>query len=378
MEASSRSESTASNRKQSSPRRRSPTRGKATPIEDELPREYMQKVFAMPLLQRELEREYAEQLQAARQDFAALVITLPSQLRRVILPEGSAGPRSGAKWPLLELEACYERMLEQLPGHEQPRSEGILREAKRLQRRIESAREPLILSHLRYVVHVVRAVNGYGVPLTDLIQEGTVGLITAVERFEPERGYRLSTLAYWWIRKAVSAALADKPSVIRIPVHVRRGIQAVARATRELSLTLGRSPTPQEISSKTKIPLKQIAQLLGIARETGPLEPTDDDDKGGIVRYVPDTSSPDPLEHTLAHEVQHKIRAALDLLTPQEQQIIRLRFGLGDKERHTLKEIGEIVALSRERVRQIERKILQRLQVREELQQVFHYLTTSG
>jgi RNA polymerase primary sigma factor len=375
MEANDRFESTASDGLKNLPHQRNTSRGKLTPIEDELPRDYMQKVFSMPLLEREVEREYAEQLKEARQDFAALVITLPSQLRPIILTEGAAGPRTGAKWPLQELEACYERMLKQLPGHEDPRAAGILRQAKRLKRRIESAREPLILSHLRFVVHVVKAVNGYGVPRTDLIQEGTIGLIAAVERFEPERGNRFFTFAYYWIRKAISAALSDKPSVIRIPVHVRRRFRAVTRAARELSGTLGRSPTPQEISGKTKIPVEQIVELMKIAQDARSLESTNEDDPGGILRFVPDTNSPDPLEHALDHELKQKIRAALDLLTPQEELIIRLRFGFGGKERHTLKQIGGILALSRERVRQIERNILEKLQSTKELQGVFHCLT---
>ncbi len=152
----------------------------------------------------------------------------------------------------------------------------------------------------------------------------------------------------------------------------------MTRAARELSGTLGRSPTPQEISGKTKIPVEQIVELMKIARDARSVESTNEDDTGGILRFVPDTNSPDPLESALDHELKQKIRAALDLLTPQEELIIQLRFGLGDKERHTLKQVGEIVALSRERVRQIERKILARLQVREELKQVFHYLTTSS
>ncbi len=377
MEPSDRFKRTASDGKKSL-RQRNPARRKATPIADGLPPEYLQKIFSMPLLKREAEREYAAQFKEARQNFAALVITLPKELRPMILTEGAAGPRTGAKWPLQELEACYGRMLEHLPGHEDLRAEGILREAKRLKRRIESAREPLILSHLRFVVHVVKEVNGYGVPRTDLIQEGTIGLITAVERFEPERGNRFSTFAYWWILKAISAALSDKPSTIRIPAYVRRKFWAVKRADRELRYTLGRSPTPQEISSRVKMSVEQIAELMKIVRDAGPFEAANDDDTGGILRYVPDTSSPDPLENTLDHELKRKIRAALDLLTPQEELIIQLRFGLGGKERHTLKQIGEIVALSRERVRQIERDILERLQATKELQEVFHCLTTRG
>jgi len=368
MEANDRFESTASDGEKSLLR-------KATPVEEEVSPDYMQKVFSMPLLEREVERGYADQLKEARQDFAALVITLPQELRPMILTEGAAGPRTGAKWPLQELEACYGRMLKHLPGHEDPRAAGALREAKRLKRRIESAREPLILSHLRFVVHVVKSVNGYGVPRTDLIQEGTIGLIAAVERFEPERGNRFFTFAYYWIRKAVSAALSDKPSVIRIPVHVRRRFRAVTRAARELSGTLGRKPTPQEISRKTKISVEQIAELMNIARDARSIEAPNDDDTGGILRYVPDTSSADPLEQALDHELKQRIRAALDLLTPQEELIIRLRFGLDGKERHTLKQIGGILALSRERVRQIERNILEKLQVTKELQGVFHCLT---
>ncbi len=270
MEANDRLESSADSGN-SRLRQRNPSRGKATSVENDVSPEYMRKVFSMPLLEREAERQFAAQFKEARQNFAALVLTLPEQLRPMILTEGCAGPRSGARWPLQELEECYGRMLEHLPGHRHRRAEAILREAKGLKRRIESAREPLILSHLRFVVHVVKAVNGYGIPVTDLIQEGTIGLITAVERFEPERGNRFSTFAYWWILKSVSAALSEKPSIIRLPVHVRRRIRAVRRATRELKCTLGRNPTPQEISGKAKISVEQIAELDSIVRDTGPL-----------------------------------------------------------------------------------------------------------
>jgi len=337
---------------------------------DRLPPENMWKGFSTDPLEREAEREYAEQFKEERQNFAALVLTLPKELRPLILADGVAGPRNGAKWPLRELEACYGRMLEHLPGHEDLRTERILREAKRSKRRIESAREALILSHLRFVVHVVKTVDNYGVPLTDLIQEGTIGLIAAVEKFEPERGNRLSTFAYWWILKGISEALAEKPSIIRLPMHVRRRIRAVKRAARELSGTLERSPTPQEISRRARVSVEQIAELAKIV-PTGPLEAANDNGMGGILHYVPDTSSPDPFEDTLNHEMKQKVHAALDRLLTREALIIRLRFGLGYRKRYTLKQIGEIVALSRERVRQIEIDTLKILQATMEPQKVF-------
>jgi RNA polymerase sigma factor (sigma-70 family) len=235
--------------------------------------------------------------------------------------------------------------------------------AREHKRHVDHARDALILANLRLVVHIAKKYLNHGISFMDLIQEGNIGLMKAVEKFEYERGNKFSTYAYWWIKQAIERAIADKARIIRIPVHVNEKIKKIARVARELGETLGRKPTPPEIAKKLRMPVAKVEEILGVVQEPQALEDLSaDDDSPGLLRFVADPNAVSPLERTVDRELREKIEATLRVLNPREEEIIRLRFGIGRDMPYTLEEIGRVMGLSRERVRQIEATALKKIQ----------------
>lgn len=336
-----------------------PARGSKAMPEDLISR-YLREVQTAPLLEREEEARHARQLWESRDAFAIAVRTLPTRMQESLISDRDSN--DATRWPLEKLEAIHVRLEELTLNPTDPEVTVVLTEALRHKRRIDAAREALITSHLRFVAHVVRQYKFLDVPFLDLVQEGNVGLLKALDRFDPAKGFRFSTYAYWWIRQAITRAVVDKSRLIRLPEHIQARISQVRRAYRELRESLDRRPNDGEIAEKLDLPIKKVEELVAFVQDPDPLEDHGTEEEGGRVRVIENLSVPSPLETALQQEKLDRVVEAVNSLTPREQRVIRLRFGMEGDRTHTLQETGGHLNLSRERIRQIEQIALQKIQ----------------
>ena len=226
---------------------------------------------------------------------------------------------------------------------------------------LEAAKK-LILSHLRFVVHIARNYSGYGLPQADLIQEGNLGLIKAVEKFDYHKGFKFSTYATWWIRQAITRAIADQARTIRIPVHMVETINKLIRVSRQLLQELGREPTPEEIAAELDMPVERVREILKISQEPVSLEtPIGEEEDSHLGDFIQDDNVPVPAEAAAQTLLKEQLDEVLDTLTEREQKVLRLRFGMDDGRARTLEEVGKEFDVTRERIRQIEAKALRKL-----------------
>ncbi len=241
--------------------------------------------------------------------------------------------------------------------------EGIDREA--LVQEWESgkmARERLIKANFRLVIGIAKRYRGLGIPFMDLIQEGNLGLMKAVDKFDYRRGYRFSTYATWWIRQAIGRAVIDYGRTIRLPVHLNERLRSLKRLSRRLEQELGREATPEELAAEAGISLKKVQQFLQLAQRPLSLEePVGGEQESHLGELVEDANSPSPVEVATHRLLRQRVQEALDSLSPRESHVLQLRFGLQDGRSYTLEEVGRKFGITRERVRQIEKKALRKL-----------------
>ncbi len=285
---------------------------------------------------------------------SAIARSLRAYARRLRSPE--ARPRS-----------VLRRQIETEANMKAPDIEATYGAFRNYQVEADHAKAEMVEANLRLVVYMAKKHRNRGLAFLDLIQEGNLGLMRAVEKFDFRRGYRFSTYASWWIRQAVARAIIDQGRTIRVPVHATEQLNKMVRVTRELVQELGREPLPAEIADRMKLPPNKVRDLLSIAGDTVSLDLPLGDDSGGQLRdLIEDETIESPSDALNRTDLEVTIRSALELLTDRERRILEMRFGLGESEEHTLAEVGAHFGVSRERIRQLQATALRKLRTASE------------
>ena len=268
-----------------------------------------------------------------------------------------------ARLPSIASEGSLSRYLQEIRKFPmlEPEEEYVLAKSWREHEDTEAAHK-LVTSHLRLVAKIAMGYRGYGLPIGEVVAEGNIGLMKAVDKFEYRRGYKFSTYATWWIRQAITRAIADQARTIRIPVHMIETINKLIRTSRALVQELGREPSSEEIAGRMDIPVSKVRKVLKIAQEPISLEtPIGEEEDSHLGDFIEDQQVLSPAEAVINLNLKEQTESVLQTLTPREERVIKMRFGVGDGKDHTLEEVGQSFAVTRERIRQIEAKALRKL-----------------
>jgi len=340
--------------------------GYAEPGSEELLSIYLKEMGRYELLTPEREEELSRQIRGGFETIVNLILQ-----SKVNLPEVVEAKRQIEEWkkrdPNLKPKKSYvnyfERLIEtcssKYENNKQVRA--LCDKVKKCIAQIERAKDEMVKANLRLVVSIAKKYTKQGLPLADLIQEGNLGLMRAVYRFDYRKGNKFSTYASWWIRQSITRAILDKTRTIRLPVHFLELRNYVFKTFYEMTKELGREPTPEELSERTGVPYEKILSIFETAKDPISLETPIGDEESTLGNFIENKKSPSSYEVTRKRDVSEKIKKFLSTLSPREEKIIRMRFGLGEYEVYTLEEIGSIFKVSRERIRQIEKKALAKM-----------------
>jgi RNA polymerase sigma factor (sigma-70 family) len=320
---------------------------------------YLREAGRVPLLDSRLEARHARDLARSRRALRSLARDARRGPLAGLVAEARGRPPGRGTWPLDQVDLFCRDLTRALSARRDRRAAYLLAEARRHKRCLDRARDELILANLRLVVFIARKYPHPEPPLPDLIQEGNLGLMRALDRFDPARGNRFTTYAYWWIKQAIDRAIGNHARTVRVPVHIQDKLSRIRRVAASLRTRHGREPSTDEIAPEVGLDTSTIREIKQYVGHTKSLE--DSEQALDHLKTLPDPKSVSPFEHAASRQRRRVVGEALRALPEQERQVLRMRYGLGRAAPTTVKEVGAALRLSRERVRQLERSALERI-----------------